>query len=121
MGVLASRDFAGAEIGFAVRPGAQSRIVLRSGFGSEAGAAAFRAEAAAQFVLWPLAASGVTPCAGLGLAVRSAEHTHGAGFLVASVGVEQAPGRTRGWYVDAAVGGGFRLLLGMRWRWFHQP
>ena len=119
MGVFASRDFGGGELGFAVRPGAQSRIVLRSAAGAEAGAPAIRAEGAAQFVLWPQVTSGITPLASLGLAFRGAEHTHGAGYIIASLGVEQAPGRSRGWYVDAGVGGGFRVLAGMHWRWLH--
>ncbi len=121
MAVLASRDFGGPELGFAFRPGGQSRLVVRSGFGVEQGAAAFRAEAAAQFVLWPLAVSGVTPLVALGLAARGAEHTHGAGYLLASLGVEQAAGRSHGWYLDAGVGGGVRVVAGMHWRWFHHP
>jgi len=120
MGVFSSRDFGGPEVGVAVRPGVQSRLVFRSGFGAEAGAAAVRAEGAAQFVLWPQSPSGVTPLASFGLAFRGAEHTHSAGYIVASLGVEQAPGRSRGWYVDAGIGGGFRVLAGVHWRWFHR-
>ena len=40
------------------------------------------------------------------------------GYLVLTLGLEARPRRSSGWSVEAGVGGGFRLALGYRWRWF---
>ena len=40
------------------------------------------------------------------------------GYLVLTLGLEARPRRSSGWSVEAGVGGGFRLAVGYRWRWF---
>jgi hypothetical protein len=40
------------------------------------------------------------------------------GYLVLTLGLEARPRQASGWAVEAGVGGGFRLALGYRWRWF---
>jgi len=54
----------------------------------------------------------------VGLAFAGAATTHGAGYLTALVGVEDAPGRTAGWYAEVGLGGGVRVAAGWRWRRF---
>jgi hypothetical protein len=34
------------------------------------------------------------------------------------LGVEQAPGRRRGWFIESGFGGGARVAVGWRTRWF---
>ena len=43
------------------------------------------------------------------------------GYLVLTVGLENALPRRSGWAVEAGVGGGVRVLLGYRWRWLRPP
>ena len=40
------------------------------------------------------------------------------GYLVLTAGLEQHPARGSGWAVELGVGGGVRLGLAYRWRWF---
>jgi hypothetical protein len=40
------------------------------------------------------------------------------GYLVLTLGLEAHPTRRSGWALEAGVGGGVRLGLGYRWRWF---
>jgi hypothetical protein len=43
------------------------------------------------------------------------------GYLVLTAGLEQRPRGRSGWAIEAGVGGGVRLALGYRWRWFSGP
>jgi hypothetical protein len=40
------------------------------------------------------------------------------GYLVLTLGLEARPSGSSGWAVETGVGGGFRLAVGYRWRWF---
>jgi hypothetical protein len=40
------------------------------------------------------------------------------GYLVVTLGVEGKPRARSGWAVEAGFGGGLRVALGYRWRWF---
>ena len=40
------------------------------------------------------------------------------GYLVLTLGLENRPGARSGWALEAGVGGGARISLGYRWRWF---
>jgi len=118
-GALAHRDFWGAEVGIAWRPHGQDRFAASAAAGDAEGAVAVRVGATAQFVLRPAARTGLSPYAGLGLAFVGARGVAGAGFLLATLGVEAAPGRRRGWFVEVGLGGGIRAAVGVRWR--HLP
>jgi len=120
-GVLAARDFWGAEAGLAWRPGGQLREAVSVALGRSGGAAGVRVRGAAQFVLTPGARAGASPYAGLGLAFVATEYAHGAGYLAVMLGLESAPRRSRGWYVEAGVEGGVRVAAGVRWRRFSRP
>jgi hypothetical protein len=112
----ARRTFAGAAVGLATRPGGEGRVALVAAVGSADGHPALRLEATAQFLVMPGARSGVSPYGGVGLSYLGARPYRGAGALVVLVGVEAAPGRQRGWFGEAGLGGGLRLRLGYRWR-----
>jgi hypothetical protein len=40
------------------------------------------------------------------------------GFLVLTLGLEERPRAASGWALEAGLGGGFRVALGYRWRYF---
>ena len=117
-GVVATRDFWGLELGVARRPGGQRREALTVSLGDAAGAPGVRVRAAVQFVLKPAARAGTSPYAGVGLAFAGAQRAHGAGYLAVMLGLEAAPGRVRGWYVELGLEGGARVAAGVRWRRF---
>ena len=117
-GLAARRDFFGAELGVARRPGDQGRLAASVALGEADGAAAVRVGATAQFVLKPTARSGTSPYAGVGLAFAGAAGVRGAGYLVTVLGLEAAPARPRGWYVEVGLEGGVRAAAGLRWRRF---
>lgn len=120
-GIVATRDFWGVELGIARRSGGQRRERVTVAVGEAARAPAVRASAAVQFVLKPAARAGTSPYAGVGLAFAGSRRAHGAGYLGVMLGVEAAPGRTRGWYVELGLEGGVRMAGGVRWRRFSPP
>jgi len=115
---VASRDFWGVQGSVARRPGGQRRAAVTVALGDAGGAPGMRVNAGMQFVLKPAARSGTSPYAGVGLAFAAAHHAHGAGYLAVTLGLEQAPGGVRGWYVELGVEGGVRAAAGVRWRRF---
>jgi hypothetical protein len=40
------------------------------------------------------------------------------GYLVLTLGVEERPRSSSGWALELGIGGGARIGLGYRWRWF---
>jgi hypothetical protein len=112
---IAARDFWGGNVGVARRV-AGRRVALDLAGGSVAGAAAMRARLTAQFVLRPQARSGVSPYGALGLAWAGATDAHGTAYLAVVAGLEAAPARSRGWYIEVGVEGGVRVAAGLRWR-----
>ena len=116
--VLAHRAFWGAELGVARRPGGQGRFAVTAACGDYEHALGVRIEATAQFLLQPGERRGAGPYGGLGLAFMGADGTRGASYLTALLGVEAAPGGRGGWYVEAGLGGGVRVVAGRRFRRF---
>jgi hypothetical protein len=117
-GIVANRSFAGVELGLARRSEGQRRERVTVAVGDAGGEAALRVSGTIQFVLKPAARAGTSPYAGVGLAFAGARHAHGAGYLGVLLGLEAAPGRPRGWYVELGVEGGLRVATGIRWRRF---
>lgn len=115
-GSVATRDFWGVEVGVARRSGGQRREALAMAVGELAGGPAVRASASLQFVLAPAARAGTSPYAGVGLVYAGAARARGAGYLAVVLGVEAAPARSRGWYLELGLEGGVRLAGGVRWR-----
>lgn len=117
---FARETFAGAELGVAHRPGNDSRIALAVGGGvvSPDQAAAVRAQLTLQLLLNSSARSGTGLYAGVGGAFFGAKGAPGRGFVALIIGVEQTPGRRRGWFVESGFAGGVRLAAGWRARRF---
>jgi hypothetical protein len=116
--LMAHHTFSGAELGLARRPSADSRIALALAGGTEDGRAAARAQLTLQLVINAFARSGPGLYAGVGGAFAARRDASGRGFLAVLLGVEAAPGRRHGWYVEAGFAGGVRAAAGWRLRWF---
>ena len=99
---------------WAWQAGVRDRLVFHAGVGGSEHQVAFRGEALWQFRFEPSATTGVGLYLGGGLALQSAASTHG--WIVATLGLESRPAAAQGWLIEAGIGGGFRLVLGYRWR-----
>jgi hypothetical protein len=117
---LARQTFAGAEVGIAHRPGADSRIAfaLAAGTMTPVQRAAVRAQLSLQLLLNSSARTGIGMYASVGAAVTARRGTPGQGFVALLLGVEAAPGRRHGWFIESGFAGGVRLAAGWRARWF---
>ena len=117
---FAHETFAGAELGVAHRPSNDSRIALAlaGGASSPDQAAAIRAQLTLQLLLNSIARSGAGFYAGVGAAYLGERGAPGRGFVALVVGVEQAPGTRRGWFIESGFGGGVRVAVGWRARRF---
>ena len=83
-----------------------------------AGAVPNRCATASACPINSFARSGAGVYAGLGAAYAGQQGVPGQGFLAVLVGVEAAPGRRKGWYVELGFCGGLRAALGLRLRKF---
>ena len=118
---FASTDLVVGGVYAAMRPADRVRIALTAGVGTASDATAFRGELLGHFLLSPHASRGVGVYGLGGVALADAAFPEGRtarGYLVLGLGAEAHPGRRSGWAVEVGVGGGFRLGLGYRWRWF---
>ena len=116
--LIARHTFAGAELGVARRPSADSRIALALAGGTEDGRAAGRAQLTLQLVVNAFARSGPGLYAGVGGAFAARRDAPSQGLLAVLVGLEAAPGRRHAWYVELGFAGGVRAAAGWRLRWF---
>ena len=116
---FAHETFAGAELGVAHRPNSDSRIALAVAGGVlSPDAAAVRAQLTLQLLLNSSARSGRGVYAGVGGVFLGAQGAPGRGFVALILGIEQAPGRRRGWFLESGFAGGVRVAAGWRTRWF---
>ena len=116
--IVAHRTFAGAELGLARRPSADSRVALALAGGGDDGRAAGRAQLTVQVLVNTFARSGPGLYAGVGGAFAARRGTPGRSFLALVLGVEAAPARRHAWYVELGFAGGARAAAGWRLRWF---
>lgn len=101
---------------FALRSTGSTRLALSIGAGYSEDSATARGEIAAEYLLQPRTTRGPGFYFGGGLGgVVGAGH---GGFLLAYAGLEGRPGGTRGWAVEAGLGGGFRIRFAWHWRKF---
>ena len=100
----------------ALRTSPRTRVSAAAGAGVSSGDAAFRGELLGHFLLNPSQREG----AGLYFAggVAAVDGPVDRGYLVLTVGLEGRPAAASGWGVELGVGGGVRVMLGYRWRWF---
>jgi hypothetical protein len=115
---LVRRSFVGAELGAAHRPSGESRIALALAGGAAAGRAAARAQLTLQLLVNAASRSSVGLYAGVGAAAITRRGSPGQGFVALLLGIEEKPGRRRGWYIESGFGGGVRIAAGWRARWF---
>jgi len=126
VGINGVATFAATDLGVAglygaLRPGERVRVALTLGLGAAAHATAIRGELLGHFLLSPRATAGVGVYGLGGVALANAAFPSGRearGYLVLGLGLESRPGAEAGWAIEAGVGGGIRIGLGYRWRWF---
>ena len=97
---------------------ASRRVRLSGGaaLGAADGRMAWRGELLAHFLLAPSARQGIGGYGAGGVAVVGGPVDQG--YLVLTLGLETRPGTSAGWFLEAGVGGGARLAMGWRRRWF---
>ncbi len=100
----------------AIRIPDRLRIAGQLGLGGVGGATVVRGELLSHFLLSPGRRGRPGFYAGGGLALVTGKNTAGFGVLLA--GLEQSPRGGGGWSIEAGFGGGFRVTMGYRWRWF---
>lgn len=116
VGTLSDPALAVAGVYAGWRPTRRARLSASVGLGGSDGETAWRGELLGHFLLAPTRRSG----AGVYLAggVAAVGGAADRGYLVLAVGIETRPGAPSGWFAEAGVGGGPRLAVGYRRRWF---
>lgn len=115
VGTFADERFLGGGMGLALRTNGRMRVGLYATAGDYGGDRAFRPEFTASFHLNPYKRTGMSPYVGGGVAlVMTGEQTRE--YLVGGVGVEWRPGAGSGWFLEAGIGGGFRVSAGFQLR-----
>jgi hypothetical protein len=109
------RDAFGGGVYGAWRPAGRTRISLFAGAGNGDDTTVGRTETLVHFLLSPTRRKGAGVYAAGGVGVDFTTDAT-ASWVVATLGVEGAPGGPSGWMVEAGVGGGWRAALGWRWR-----
>jgi hypothetical protein len=103
----------------AVGTSGRTRVSASIGAGLSDGELAWRGELLGHFLLSPEERQ--RPGFYLAGGLAGVEGPVSRGYLVVTVGVEQRPRAATGWALEAGIGGGFRVALGYRWRWFRTP
>lgn len=116
LALLRDSSRAGGAIYGAVRVTHRTRIAVTGALDGGHGGLGARGELAGHFLLNPTLRNGIGLYGGGGLAVEWQDDTRG--YLELLVGAETNPGAARGWVLEAGLGGGLRLALGWRARWF---
>lgn len=116
IGTASDPAFASAGLYAGVRTSRRVRLSAGAAIGGADGRAAWRGELLAHFLLAPGARRGVGGYAAGGVAVVGGPVDEG--YLVLTLGLETSPGGRAGWFVEGGVGGGARLAVGWRRRWF---
>jgi len=100
----------------AIRTSGRTRLAVTGSAGTIGGAAAWRGELLAHFLLNPRTVRKAEVYGGGGVAAAGSAGAE-RGYVVILLGVESRPGAGSGWFVEAGLGGGFRGAAGWRWRW----
>jgi hypothetical protein len=100
----------------AIRTIASTRVAVSLGMGIRGDSLTGRGEAALEYLLAPRAVGrlGVYMGGGLTGVIGAGK----GGYLLVYLGVEQSPGRPRGWAIEAGLGDGFRIRAAYHWRRF---
>jgi hypothetical protein len=99
-----------------LRTSGRTRVSASLGAGISGGELAWRGELLGHFLLSPeeRRRAGVYFAGGIAVV----EGAVGRGYLVLTLGVEERPRSPAGWALEVGLGGGARVGLGYRWRWF---
>jgi hypothetical protein len=99
-----------------LRTSGRTRVSAGLGAGVSGSELAWRGELLAHFLLSPeeRKRAGVYVAGG----IAAVEGVVSRGYLVLTIGIEEQPRSSSGWALEAGVGGGVRIGLGYRWRWF---
>ena len=99
-----------------LRTWGRTRVSLTLGAGIAGGELAWRGELLGHFLLSPeeRRRAGVYFAGG----IAAVEGALSRGYLVLTLGVEERPRSNSGWALELGAGGGARIGLSYRWRWF---
>lgn len=100
----------------ALRTSLRTRLSAAALTGISDDKAAWRGELLIHFLLSPTRRTGVGVYATGGVAMVAGAREQG--YVVAGLGVESRPGASSGWFLEGGIGGGARVAVGLRWRWF---
>lgn len=103
----------------ALRTTARTRLSAALGAGVSDGDLAARGELLGHFLLSPSQTRGAGFYFAGGLAAVAGPDA--GAYLVLAVGLEDRPAARSGWTAEVGVGGGARVAVGYRWRWFRAP
>ena len=112
---VGGEEFLGVGVGLGLRTSGRMRVGLILNAGALDSLAAVRPELIGSFHLNPFKRQGVSPYAGGGVAAVFTENASRE-YLVAFVGLEARPGRSFGWFAEAGIGGGARVVAGIQFR-----
>lgn len=116
LGTASDPALVAAGIYGALRPTSRVRLSAAAAVGRAGGDPAWRGELLAHFLLAPRTRRGIGVYGAAGIAAVGGPVDEG--YLVLALGAETRPGAGSGWFLEAGVGGGARLALGFRRRWF---
>jgi hypothetical protein len=100
----------------AIRTSGRTRVSGSVGAGVSSDELAWRGELLGHFLLSPEERRGAGFYFAGGVAMVDGPVRRG--YLVLTLGLEARPRGGSGWAVEAGVGGGLRVAVGHRWRWF---
>jgi hypothetical protein len=115
-GAFSSPAVAVAGVYGALRTAGRTRFSLSLAAGGWGGEPVVRGELLAHFLLSPEERR--KPGFYLAGGIAGLEGAASRGYLVLTAGLEQRPRGRSGWAIEAGAGGGVRVSLGYRWRWF---
>ena len=121
VGTAARPAFVGAGIGVAWRDRARTRWSAALAGGARGGASAVRAELAYHFLLSPERTRGRGVYGGGGAAIVAGPDRRPHTYVQVVLGAEARPAGAGGAFVEAGVGGGVRVAIGLRWRKRNAP
>ncbi len=115
-GVFSGNTFVGGGVGFGLRSSGRARADIVATAGAVDGEFAGRGELILTYHVNPYRRRGISPYAGGGVALLATADDV-AEYVLLVVGVESAPVRRIGWFAEAGVAGGVRVVAGVRVRW----